>query len=63
MEPQFPVFAGGIVAQMLVVVEPLRGVPGLPVRPVDQGRVAEDDEFLRVARAEERMVDEHIRRP
>ena len=50
VKPQFPMLAGGIVPQMLIVVELLRRVFCLPVGPVDQGCIAEDDEFLRVAR-------------
>ena len=63
MEPQLPVPAGGVVPQMLIVVEQPGGVLCLPVGPVDQAGVAEDHEFRRVARAEERMVDQHGARP
>jgi hypothetical protein len=51
VEPQLPVDARGVVAEVQVVVEGLGLVEA--VGAVDQGRVAEIGELLRVARAEE----------
>ena len=60
--PQLPVHARRIVPDMQVIVELLRRIRVGPIRPINQARVAENNEFGRIARSEEWMIDDHVSR-
>ena len=60
VKPKFAVFAGGIIAQLLIVIELLGGVVGLPIGSVDQRRVAKIGKFLRISWPQKRVIYNHI---
>ena len=61
MVPELAVPACWIVAQVLIFVKLLRGIGCLPIGAVDERGVPEVDKFCGITRAEQRVIDEHVR--
>ena len=57
--PQLSVLAGRIVTQIKIVVEFLQSTLVLPTRTIQQTRIAQIGEFLRIPRPQKRMIYNH----